>query len=107
MSQLSLLLAKNFPRSGDCVQKGEYLCLPCRKRLELLMVGGSPLGRVQDSVDSTMRATVYSAGCVRKSEDTAQSLKHGPAEESGHCVDQASLELQAWATLSPARESQS
>jgi hypothetical protein len=41
MSQLSLLLAKNFPHSGDCVQKGEYLCLPYWERPELLVAGES------------------------------------------------------------------
>lgn len=72
---------------------------------ELLVVGESS-GKGPVFSRGTVRATVYSAGCVRKSKDTAQSPKHGPAQESGHCVNQASLDLQTWATLSPARKSQ-
>lgn len=86
MSQLSLLLAKNFPRSGDCIQKGEYLYLSCWERPELLGLCGE-LGEFsgKNLVISGWHGEGYSilsCECERKTQnkDTTQSLQHGAAQ---------------------------
>lgn len=62
MSQLSLLLAKNFPRSGDCVQKGECLHLSfAGKGLSYWWLGASEIPKRE----SSGKSAVFSDGMVR------------------------------------------
>lgn len=69
MSQLSLLLAKNFPRSGDCVQKGECLHLSfAGKGLGYWWLGAPEIPKRESSeksaifCDGVVRAAVRSPG---------------------------------------------
>lgn len=61
MSQLSLLLAKNFPHSGDCVQKGECLHLSfAGKGLSYWWLGASEIPKWE----SSGKSAVFSDGMV-------------------------------------------
>lgn len=109
MLQLSLLLAKNFPHSGDCVQKGEYCACQTGRGLSYSWLGeSSGKGLVYSRLHSESYGTLSWECEKEQGHCTERDITHGPAQKSSHCVNQASLELtqiQAWATLSPARES--